>query len=360
MRPNRYQFEEKVDVSKLVCRRAYAVRVGDEAEEIPKRPDVLYHYTDAGGFSAIVKQGILRATDIRFLNDPLELKYAWAELLVALEAAKSEKPQYSEAYDAVLQAISMTNAVDPDSIEDRIFSTSFSEDGDELNQWHRYADEARGMALGFDFESIQMRKVPIFYHTSEGQLVPVLATISGTDDKVPMTWPAILQPVRYGDAARKKAIDEVLWQVEKICDENSVGTTAQKVVNSLFRLPLYMSMLALVKKKTYRSELEWRITIAEHFGNSSIAMKKAFAEVPEYSHYAQGPLQTVDVQFRPGGRAGFKPYTDIAFEKSALVKVVVGPNLESLDLAVSTARRLLDRYGFRHTEVIPSEHAYRP
>jgi hypothetical protein len=28
-------------------------------------------------------------------------------------------------------------------------------------------------------------------------------------------------------------------------------------------------------------------------------------------------------------------------------------------LAVSTARRLLDRYGFRHTEVARSEHSYR-
>ena len=54
--------------------------------------------------------------------------------LAALEAAKAEKPEYSEAYDAALQAISMTNAVNPDAIEDRIFSTSFSEDGDELGQ----------------------------------------------------------------------------------------------------------------------------------------------------------------------------------------------------------------------------------
>jgi hypothetical protein len=44
-----------------------------------------------------------------------------------LEAHKREKPQYSEAYNAVLQAISSAKAVDPDAIEDRIFSTSFSE-----------------------------------------------------------------------------------------------------------------------------------------------------------------------------------------------------------------------------------------
>jgi hypothetical protein len=57
--------------------------------------------------------------------------------------------------------------------------------------------------------------------------------------------------------------------------------------------------------------------------------------------------------------AGFKPYTAIPLKKSALVRVVIGPNVESADLAVSTERRLLDRYGFRHTEVALSEHSYR-
>jgi hypothetical protein len=127
-------------------------------------PEVLYHYTDAGGFAAIVQQGLLRATDIRFLNDPLELRYAWEALLAALETAKAEKPDYSEAYDAALQAISMTNAIDPDAIEDRIFSTSFSADGDELGQWRSYAVDAKGMALGFDKESVTMLEVPYFHH----------------------------------------------------------------------------------------------------------------------------------------------------------------------------------------------------
>ena len=330
-----------------------------ESDKAATERKVLYHYTDASGFAAIVEHGKLRATDVRFLNDPLELKYAWDALLVTLEASAKDKPQYSEAYDAVLQAISSANAVDPDAIEDRIFSTSFSEDGDELNQWHRYADKAQGMALGFDFESIQMLKVPYYHHAPDGQLVPMLATISGTNEQVEMTWGAFLQQVRYGGEARNAAIAGVLYQIERSCEENGVGTAAQKLVNSIMRLPVYLSMLALVKKTTYESEREWRITIAEHFGSSSLSMKKALSKVEEYSYYAQGALETVDVRFRPGGRAGFKPYTEIPFEKSALVKVIIGPNVESRGLAVSTARRLLDRYGFRHTEVAQSEHEYR-
>jgi Protein of unknown function (DUF2971) len=347
--------------SGCVSLRTYAPRMADdEPEETETRPEVLYHYTDATGFAGIVQYGKLWATDIRFLNDPLELRYAWEALLAALEAAKSEKPEYSEAYDAALQAISMTNAVDPDAIEDRIFSTSFSADGDELGQWRSYADDAKGMALGFDKESITMLEVPYFHHTGHGQLVQIKAIVSDTNKQVPFTWGAFTQQVRYGDAARQSAIDGALYQIERSCEKNGVGTAAQKLVNAIMRIPVYLSMLALVKKKTYESEREWRITIAEHFGHSSLSMTKALAKVEEYSYYAQGALETLDVKFRPGGRAGLKPYTEIPFKKSSLVRAVIGPNIESRELALSTARRLLDRYGFRHTEVVPSEHAYRP
>ncbi|MDM4142510.1 MULTISPECIES: DUF2971 domain-containing protein [Mycobacterium] len=320
---------------------------------------VLYHYTDAGGLAAIVQQGLLRATDIRFLNDPLELRYAWEALLAALETAKAEKPEYSEAYDAALQAISMTNAIDPDAIEDRIFSTSFSENGDELGQWRSYADDAKGVALGFDKENITMLKVPYYYHTEHGQLVQMTAIEGGTNKQVPFTWGAFTQQVQYGDEARQRAIEAVLYQVEQSCGKNGEGRLSTRLFNVINQIPVWLSMLALVKKTTYQSEQEWRLTIAEHFGSSSLSIKNALSNVEEFKWAAQGPLQTVDVKFRPGGLAGFKPYTEIPFERSALVKVVIGPNVESRDKAVSTAKRLLQRYGYWHTEVVASEHEYR-
>lgn len=322
-------------------------------------PDVLYHYTDAGGFAGIIERCRLWATDIRFLNDPLELRYAWEALIAALETAKRDKPEYSEAYDAALQAISMTNAADPDAIEDRIFSTSFSAEGDDYTQWRMYADDARGMALGFDMDSIGMLKVPYFHHTEGGRLVQMTATVSETNQQVPFVWGGFTQQVTYGDEARQRAIDAVLYQIERSCEKNGEGLLPNRLFNIIHRIPVFMSMLALVKKATYQSEQEWRFTISEHFGSSSLAVKKALGKIEEFKWAAQGALETVDVKFRPGGRAGFKPYTEIPFERSALVKVVIGPNVESRDLAVSTARRLLQRYGFWHTDVVASEHEYR-
>jgi hypothetical protein len=70
------------------------------------------------------------------------------------------------------------------------------------------------------------------------------------------------------------------------------------------------------------------------------------------------PPATVDVQFRDGGPALFKPYTAIPFPKSALVKVVLGPNINA-ELAEPVTQRLLDRYGFSETAIVPSEVPYR-
>ena len=70
------------------------------------------------------------------------------------------------------------------------------------------------------------------------------------------------------------------------------------------------------------------------------------------------PLETVDVQFREGGPALFRPYTTLPFKKSALVQVVLGPSVNA-ELATPFTRRLLDRHGFRHTAIVPSMQPYR-
>lgn len=258
-------------------------------------PDVLYHYTDAGGFEGIVRTAIMRATDIRFLNDPLELSYAWEALLAALEDAKTEKPDYSEAYQAALEAISLTNAVNPESIGDSIFSTSFSEIGDDLTQWRSYADDGKGVALGFDREAITVLKVPYYHHGPDGQLRQMTVIASDTDQQVPFTWGAFTQQVSYGDAARKRAIETVLYQIEQSCGENGKGRHDTRLYNVVNRIPVFLSMLALVKKSTYESEWEWRLTIPEHFGSSSLSMKNALSKIGDFKWAAQGALETVDV-----------------------------------------------------------------
>jgi hypothetical protein len=335
--------------------------VGDHSKGggVLTTPEVLFHYTSPSGFAGILKHSELWATDVRFLNDAQELQYAWDAFRSTLAKRSAEETPYSEAYKAELKAIKSVKAENIDAMEMRIFAACLSELSDDVPQWRSYALDGRGVALGFDFESIRTLKIPYFHHTSTGDLVPARATVSGTDTQVDVNWGAFCQKVGYGDAAREKAIDYEIRRIEQSCGTNDVGTLSQRMYNCIHMIPIQLEALALVKHDGFKSEQEWRITTQEHFGFSTLSQLNALNRLEGIPKIAGGlPLETVDVQFREGGPALFRPYTAMPFQKSALVQMVLGPNVNA-ELATPVIRRLLDRHGFRHTKIDPSSMPYR-
>ena len=325
-------------------------------------PKVLYHYTSPGGLTGILESSALRATDARFLNDALELKYAWSEFKSTLEERAAEGTQYSEAYRAQLEAMRSANAEDLDLMENRVFSVSLTELPDDVPQWRSYASDGRGVAIGFDSDSIQMLPVPYYRRTETGDferpetgdLVPLRAVNTGEI----ITGPAALGKVGYGVKARETAIGQQLWLIGQHCGTNDVGTFDAKVFNCIHLIPIHLSALALVKHEGFQSEQECRLTIPEHFPTGSAGQLAALKNVEPTVAWDSMPVNTVDVQFKEGGPALFKPYTATSFPKPAVVKVVLGPNINA-ELAIPATKRLLDRYGFGHTEIVPSEMSYR-
>ncbi|MDT5065870.1 MAG: hypothetical protein QOK02_2025 [Mycobacterium sp.] len=106
-----------------------------------------------------------------------------------------------------------------------------------------------------------------------------------------------------------------------------------------------------MKHSDYQDEREHRITITEHHGGRSLSQMSALHSLGEpFSVYAQGALTTVDVQFRADPEKAFTPYVRLPFERDALVKVIVGPTVKH-HVAEATVRRMLDRNGFRNTEI---------
>jgi hypothetical protein len=80
-----------------------------------------------------------------------------------------------------------------------------------------------------------------------------------------------------------------------------------------------------MKHAAFEDEREHRITITEHLGSRSASQMSALSTLDQpFSDFAQGPLQTLDVRFRPGGPTMFKRYVSLPFD-AALVKVVTGP-----------------------------------
>lgn len=333
----------------------------------------VYHYTDAQAFAGIVQNAALWATDFRYLNDSRELSYAWDPFVAKLKKLSSEPGQYSEAYAAQLKALELMNATDLMGFDDSMFVACFTELRDAVSQWSRYGANGHGIALGFDSERIQALDAPIFHHAPGGRLLPAMARVAdsappdlpeGQSPPPPtrqqhMTEMAVLQRVRYGDAERDRLVGNLIEVVERSGDKNGVGSFDSKVANLIFRTHAHVHWLPLVKHAAFEDEREHRITITEHLGGRTLMQRTALGTLGRpFSDYAQGTLDTVDVRFRSGGPTMFKPYVTLPFDHAALVEVVTGPSIKN-QLVESTVRRVLDRNGFRDTEIHASELPYQ-
>lgn len=58
--------------------------------------DILYHYTNFGGFSGIIKSQKLWGTDIKYLNDAQELKYSAGLMAEIFHSLAQELPDLTE------------------------------------------------------------------------------------------------------------------------------------------------------------------------------------------------------------------------------------------------------------------------
>lgn len=319
---------------------------------------IVYHYTDSQAFKGIVENAALWATDFRYLNDSRELVYTWAAFVKRLEKMVAESREPADAYRAQLQALTLMDAKDLMRFDDAMFVACFTEVVDRVSQWTHYGAKGHGLALGFDAERISSLQVPQYDRDEDGQLAgPVMATIGGgpeSGQQIELRWNAFLQAVRYGDAARDLVVDGLIHSVLQIAAES--GSFEGNVGNCISQTYALVHRLPLVKHSDFEHEREHRITITEHHGGRSLKQKAALRSLRRqpFTAWASGELVTVDVQFRPHDTKVFVPYVTLPFQREALVNVIVGPAV-SHHLAAATLRRILDRNGFRHTQITPSQ-----
>jgi hypothetical protein len=321
---------------------------------------IVYHYTDTQAFKGVIEKAALWATDFRYLNDSGELVYTWAAFVERLEQLLTHPGDHAEAYWAQLEALRLLNARDLMQFDDAMFVACFTELPDEVTQWTGYGDKGRGLALGFESERIAALKVPQYRHGRDGQVRPMTAIVGGGPDsgqEVEFKWPARLQKVAYGDAARDRVVDGLIDTVQRIGETSD--SLESNVANCISQTHALVHRLPLVKRSAWEYEQEHRITITEHFGGRSLSYRRAMHSLGQpFSVFAQGALETVDVQFRPGESTMFKPYVGLPFEREALVKVITGPVVKH-QLVEATLRRMLDRNGFRDTTIEASQSPFQ-
>lgn len=107
-----------------------------------KRP--CYHYTTAQGLYGILESKSIWLTDIEHMNDPSELKHGLSFPIDYLEElVQTSQNTLERIFTSAIRTV-LTEKISHRYI---FYVTSFSFDGDHLNQWRAYADNGRGYCI---------------------------------------------------------------------------------------------------------------------------------------------------------------------------------------------------------------------
>ena len=112
-------------------------------------PGTLYHYTDFDGVAGILATRSLWLSKISTLNDTSEIRLAVQQFKARAEQAAERLPADEARF--VREAAAHVD----DAQRTNICIASFGEDGDQLEHWRSYANDGRGIALGFRGEALR-------------------------------------------------------------------------------------------------------------------------------------------------------------------------------------------------------------
>lgn len=106
-------------------------------------PTELFHYTSANGLKAILEEKEIWATDLRYMNNYRELKYARQLKESVMKTLESEC--LDEDFRSVLRRT--REATDPYDDGFMVFACCFCEKRDALSQWRGYGADVVFHAL---------------------------------------------------------------------------------------------------------------------------------------------------------------------------------------------------------------------
>jgi hypothetical protein len=108
-----------------------------ELPELPEgtEPDILYHYTDAGGLLGIVTNKCLWASEVWYMNDTREALYGLDTIKRSLQSMAPASGAESDVRTEALKRLA--NLPNQDDIV-QSYIACLSKEGDQLSQWRAY------------------------------------------------------------------------------------------------------------------------------------------------------------------------------------------------------------------------------
>lgn len=209
------------------------------AKNIPK---TLYHYCSVDTFYNIIKNRAIWLSDVGKSNDSRELKWLkencetyilkyWLDYVKELDKKGELNTDVFKRYDETKKLSDFINKRDTS----KCWVFCLSEKKDDLGQWRGYADDGRGISIGF--------KSDFFV------LVETIAHLLDNNEDI------FFRKVKYS----KKQINDFFLKVaglNSISMNDGLEETAEKIENAII---MALWNVAFFKSETFKEEREWRI-----------------------------------------------------------------------------------------------------
>jgi hypothetical protein len=250
------------------------------------------HYTSPAGLLGTIRDEILWATNIKFLNDQHEFQHALTLIKVILEGPVHAQPKPFEAlFQEFKNKVSHNlGFLDPHTAES-VFTISFSEQIDLLSQWRGYCPGNNGFCIVFDLEELHKQ---------------MSATMADCH---------LLKCV-YDDAVKQKELKNLLnsrWkEYQTLTDKDAKTAVIDGFAHELVLLASHF------KHPSFKEEQEHRIVVVD----SDDTLRKK-------------------VEFREG-RSSLIPFLKLPAPHMLIKKIVVGPNVDQA-LAVRALEAFVEK-----------------
>ncbi|MEM1113510.1 MAG: DUF2971 domain-containing protein [Pseudomonadota bacterium] len=260
--------------------------------------ETLYHYTSFTGLQGIVSSSILRASDIRYMNDSTELRHTLELLGEAISARIQQGCDNPRLLTQLQEWLSHRVVQGP-----MLFVASFRANGNLLSQWRGYSIHGKGVSLGFNPEHVA--------DCAERQMYQLGRCI-------------------YDEQHQRALMSDILGALENAASGDAplaVAARESADFHSLFELAEaeLLRIAAILKHPSFEEEQEWRIV-------SPPIRDDKHAPV----HFREGKYMLV-------------PYYDFRLavaggERMTLEHVFLGPT-PNRELSMNSLRLYLEKYG---------------
>lgn len=202
----------------------------------------IYHYCNFNNFKLIIENKTLRFSDITESNDSAELKWCNDLIKKYFEELKADIPKRKnkEAWEYLNDLVDSFYQKNFIERSYRVYALCFSNKRDLLSQWRGYADDARGLCIGFNKATLE-------------KLVNRFKIINGL---------ALCSDVTYDRQEQEKTIKEIIkWaqtNINSVLSEVNVNFDEIKTILAICTSKLF-EKIVFFKNSFFEEEAEWRV-----------------------------------------------------------------------------------------------------